>query len=107
MLRMPNCPEFIITWLACQKLGVVTVSTMPLLRARELAYIAQDAGTRVAVVASGLREELERARPAAPALERLIVVGEADGPATPRGRRSWTGRPSASRPRIPGPTTWR
>ena len=58
LLRMPNCPEFIVTWLACQKLGVVTVSTMPLLRARELAYIAQDAGTRVAVVASGLREEL-------------------------------------------------
>ena len=76
LLRMPNCPEFIVTWLACQKLGVVTVSTMPLLRARELSYIAQDAGTRVAVVSSGLREELERARPAAPVLEQLIVVGE-------------------------------
>ena len=25
LLRMPNCPEFIVTWLACQKLGVVTV----------------------------------------------------------------------------------
>jgi 2-aminobenzoate-CoA ligase len=76
MLRMPNTPEFIITWLACQKLGVVTVSTMPLLRARELAYIAEDAGTRVAVVASGLRDELERARPSAPSLEQLVVVGE-------------------------------
>ena len=76
LLRMPNCPEFIVTWLACQKLGVVTVSTMPLLRARELAYIAQDAGARAAVVSGGLREELERALPAAPALQRLIVVGE-------------------------------
>jgi 2-aminobenzoate-CoA ligase len=83
MLRMPNCPEFIITWLACQKLGVVTVSTMPLLRARELAYIAEDAETRVAVVSSGLREELERARPAAPTLERLVVVGEARPGDTP------------------------
>jgi 2-aminobenzoate-CoA ligase len=78
LLRMPNCPEFIVTWLACQKLGVVTVSTMPLLRARELAYIAEDAGTRVAVVSSGLREELERARPAAPVLERLVIVGETE-----------------------------
>lgn len=75
LLRMPNCPEFIVTWLACQKLGIVTVSTMPLLRARELAYIAQDAGTRVAVVASALRADLDRARPTAPALEQLIVVG--------------------------------
>ena len=76
LLRMPNCPEFIVTWLACQKLGAVTVSTMPLLRARELAYVAQDAGTRAAVVWGGLREELERARPAAPVLEQLIVAGE-------------------------------
>ena len=77
LLRLPNCPEFIVTWLACQKLGVVTVSTMPLLRARELAYIAEDAGTRVAVVASALREELDRARPTATVLEQQIVVGAA------------------------------
>ncbi len=83
MLRMPNGPEFIITWLACQKLGIVTVSTMPLLRARELAYIAEDAGTRVAVVSSGLRDELERARPAAPTLEQLVVVGQAGPGDTP------------------------
>ncbi|MBI2467274.1 MAG: AMP-binding protein [Candidatus Rokubacteria bacterium] len=25
LLRMPNCPEFIVTWLACQKLGVIAV----------------------------------------------------------------------------------
>ena len=103
---MPNCPEFIVTWLACQKLGVVTVSTMPLLRARELAYIAQDAGTRVAVVSSGLREELERARPAAPALEQLIVVGETRS-GDSRGRACWTASRSASRPRTRAPTTSR
>jgi 2-aminobenzoate-CoA ligase len=50
---------------------------MPMLRARELAYIAADAGTRTAIVWSDLREELERARPQAPALERVIVVGKA------------------------------
>lgn len=76
LLRLPNCPEFIVTWLACQKLGVVTVSTMPMLRARELAYIAADAGTTAAVVGSGLREELEKAQAQAPELKQLIVVGE-------------------------------
>ncbi|MBI2206860.1 MAG: AMP-binding protein [Candidatus Rokubacteria bacterium] len=50
LLRLPNVPEFIVSWLACQKLGIVTVGTMPLLRARELAYIAADAGTRAAIV---------------------------------------------------------
>ncbi|MGH7267310.1 MAG: acyl-CoA synthetase [Candidatus Rokuibacteriota bacterium] len=76
LLRMPNCPEFVVTWLACQKLAAVTVSTMPLLRARELEYIAIDAGTTLAVVAAPLREELDRARAGAPELTRLVVVGE-------------------------------
>jgi 2-aminobenzoate-CoA ligase len=74
LLRLPNVPEFIEAWLACQKAGLVTVGTMPMLRARELAHIAADAGTRVAIVWGPLREELERAQ--APVLERLIVAGE-------------------------------
>ncbi|MGH7319671.1 MAG: acyl-CoA synthetase [Candidatus Rokuibacteriota bacterium] len=77
LLRLPNCPEFIITWLALQKLGAIPVSTMPLLRARELAYVAADAGTTTAVVWGGLRDELERAWANAPELSRLIVAGEA------------------------------
>ncbi|MBI1735157.1 MAG: benzoate-CoA ligase family protein [Candidatus Rokubacteria bacterium] len=77
LLRLPNVPEFIVSWLACQKLGIVTVGTMPLLRARELAYIASDAGTRAAIVWGGLRDELERAQRDAPDLKTLIVAGEA------------------------------
>ena len=76
-MRLPNCPEFIITWLACQKLGAITVSTMPMLRARELAYIASDAGTETAVVWGGIRDELDKARAQAPELRQLVVVGEA------------------------------
>src|SRR5439155_19822448 len=79
LLRMPNVPEFIVSWLACQKLGVVTVGTMPMLRARELAYIASDAETRVAIVWGSLREELEQAQQQAPDLKTLIVAGEARG----------------------------
>jgi 2-aminobenzoate-CoA ligase len=77
LLRLPNVPEFIVAWLACQKLGIVTAGTMPMLRARELAYIAEDAGTRAAIVWGGLREELERAQAQVKTLEQLIVAGEA------------------------------
>jgi 2-aminobenzoate-CoA ligase len=76
LLRLPNVPEFIVAWLACQKAGLVTVGTMPMLRARELAHIAADAGTRTAIVWGPLREELERARSQAPVLQRLIVAGD-------------------------------
>jgi 2-aminobenzoate-CoA ligase len=77
LLRLPNVPEFVVTWLACQKLGVITVGTMPMLRARELAYIIEDAGARAAVVWGGLRDELERAREQAPGLTQLFVAGDA------------------------------
>jgi 2-aminobenzoate-CoA ligase len=77
LLRLPNVPEFVVAWLACQKLGVITVGTMPMLRARELAYIAEDAGASAAIVWGGLRDELERAREQAPALRQLIVAGQA------------------------------
>jgi 2-aminobenzoate-CoA ligase len=77
LLRLPNVPDFIVAWLACQKLGVITVGTMPMLRARELAYIAEDSGATAAIVWGGLREELERARTQAPGLARLIVAGDA------------------------------
>jgi 2-aminobenzoate-CoA ligase len=79
LLRLPNVPEFIVAWLACQKLGVITVGTMPMLRARELAYIIEDAGATAAIVWGGLRDELDRAREQAPGLTRLIVAGEAKG----------------------------
>ena len=77
LLRLPNVPDFIVAWLACQKLGVVTVGTMPMLRARELTYIIEDSGARAAVVWGALREELERAREQAPELTQFIVAGEA------------------------------
>ena len=50
LLRLPNVPEWIVTWLACQKLGIVTIATMPMFRARELTYIANDVAATAAVV---------------------------------------------------------
>jgi 2-aminobenzoate-CoA ligase len=61
-IRMPNRPAFAATWLAVQKIGAIGVSTMPMLRTRELAYIVNDCGAAVFVCASDLLEELLRAR---------------------------------------------
>jgi 2-aminobenzoate-CoA ligase len=61
-MRLPNRPVFVAAWLAVQKIGAVGVSTMPMLRARELAYVVNDCGAKVFVCASDLLEELLRAR---------------------------------------------
>jgi 2-aminobenzoate-CoA ligase len=67
MLRMRNRPEFVVTWLAVQKIGAVAVATMPMLRARELSAMIEDCGARLVVVAGDLLEE------AAAAVARLAV----------------------------------
>jgi 2-aminobenzoate-CoA ligase len=61
-LRLPNRPLFIAAWLAIQKIGAVAVATMPMLRARELAYIVNDSGAIVFLCAGELLGELVRAR---------------------------------------------
>ncbi len=63
-MRMPNRPAFAAAWLAVQKIGAVGVSTMPMLRARELAYIVNDSGATTFVCAADLLDELLRARSA-------------------------------------------
>ena len=42
VLRFQNRPEFVISWLAVLRVGGIVVSTMPLLRSRELAAIVAD-----------------------------------------------------------------
>jgi 2-aminobenzoate-CoA ligase len=79
LIRLPNCPEFIIAWLALQKLGAVTVSTMPLLRARELTHIAGDSGAAWAIVHGTLKEELDKAQAQVPTLHTQVVVGGEGG----------------------------
>jgi 2-aminobenzoate-CoA ligase len=75
LLRMPNRAEFAAAWLAVQKIGAVSVSTMPMLRARELAYIISDAEAALAVVAGDLIEELEQAKERTAGPLRIVTVG--------------------------------
>jgi 2-aminobenzoate-CoA ligase len=81
LVRFPNRPEMVAVWLAIQKIGAVGVSTMPMLRARELAYIIGDAEPVACIVDSGLVDELARAWPQLAGKPRPLVWGPADGDA--------------------------
>jgi 2-aminobenzoate-CoA ligase len=61
-LRFLNGVPFAATWLAVQKIGAIGVSTMPMLRARELAYIANDSEAGVFVCQQDLIDELQRSQ---------------------------------------------
>jgi long-chain acyl-CoA synthetase len=49
-MLLPNCPEYVITWYACQRLGAIAVGNNPLYTERELLHQVKDSGARVMVV---------------------------------------------------------
>jgi 2-aminobenzoate-CoA ligase len=75
LLRGPNSPMMVAAYLAVVKAGGIVVATMPLLRAREIAYPIAKAKIRLALCDHRLAEEMEKARSLAPELERVVYWG--------------------------------
>ncbi len=74
-IRSANNPWLVATYLAGLKAGLVVVATMPLLRAKEIAYPIEKARIAVALCDASLADEMEKARNYAPGLERVIYWG--------------------------------
>lgn len=75
MLRLPNIPEFPVASLAAQKIGAVSVCTFTLLRAKEVAYIANDCEAKVIVTTPELLGEVEKARDELKTVKHIILAG--------------------------------
>ena len=72
LLRGPNSPMMVATSFAVIKAGAVVVATMPLLRSKEIAFPLTKAEIRLALCDIRLADEMEKARPLAPALEQIV-----------------------------------
>jgi 2-aminobenzoate-CoA ligase len=75
LLRGPNSPMMVAAYFAVIKAGAVVVATMPLLRAKEIAFPLTKAEIRLALCDIRLADEMEKARPLAPGLERIVYWG--------------------------------
>ncbi|MFL5038069.1 MAG: AMP-binding protein, partial [Microvirga sp.] len=75
LLRAANTPMWVAVFFAVLKAGGVVVATMPMLRAREIAYPLDKAKIGLALCDHRLSEELEKARPLAPGLARVVYWG--------------------------------
>src|SRR5437763_12259432 len=75
LLRGPNSPMMVAAYLAVIKAGAIVVATMPLLRAKEIAYPIGKAKIRLALCDHRLAEEMEKARVLAGDLERIVYWG--------------------------------
>lgn len=72
-IRMTNCPEFVITDMALQKIGAIAVPLFVLLRAPSIAHILSDARITALIADAGLMEELEKA--GLESIDHVVVFG--------------------------------
>jgi 2-aminobenzoate-CoA ligase len=75
LLRGPNNLMLAACWFAVMKAGGIAVTTMPLLRARELTDIVTKAAISHALCDARLDAELSAALPMCPTLERVALFG--------------------------------
>ncbi|HZH09624.1 MAG TPA: benzoate-CoA ligase family protein [Microvirga sp.] len=75
LLRSANNPMMVAAYLAVLKAGGVVVATMPLLRAKEIAYPLNKARITIALCDHRLAEEMERARTMATDLQHVVYWG--------------------------------
>ena len=76
LMRAPNSAMAIAVYLATIKAGGVMVATMPLLRAKELSYAVTKAKIKLALCDARLADEMEKTRPLARELERIVYWGD-------------------------------
>ena len=77
IVYLPHSPQWVVSWLALQKLGAVAVPVTPFYGAEDLRYIAQDSGAETAICADTNFGHLDRARAETP-LRRVVVTRLAD-----------------------------
>ena len=78
LLRSANQPMLVACWFGVLKAGCVAVTTMPLLRVRELTSIVDKAGVQLAITDAGLAADLEGALASRPGARLLRF--RSDGP---------------------------
>lgn len=61
-IRLPNGPEFVVSWLALHAIGAIAVHLPPVYRKREIAHILNHSGARVVICGTTLVDDVEAAR---------------------------------------------
>jgi len=77
----PNCAEWTLTQYATAKIGAILVNINPAYRSHELAYVLDQAGISMLVVAESFKGSdyvamVESVRDRAPTLEQVFVIGQ-------------------------------
>jgi long-chain acyl-CoA synthetase len=72
-LLLPNCPEYVIAFFACQRIGAVAVGNNPLYTERELEHQIEDSGAKLMIVLDQIYHRFGRVRDDAGVREVIAV----------------------------------
>ncbi len=78
LLRFPNNPTAVALWLATIRIGAITVMVMPMLRARELSYRANDSECSVVLCDAASIDEVRKAEPAMDTVTKILICDGKD-----------------------------
>jgi len=75
-IMLPNTPEFVYTFYACQKLGAVAVPFNTMYKGKEIAHILMDSGAKAIVCLTNFVSLINEIKTDLPKLEHIITTGE-------------------------------
>src|SRR5215475_16155147 len=81
-IMLPNCPQYLISFFAVVRLGVIVVNVNPIYTPREIEMVAKDSGLRAMIALDLLAPNIFGVKAGA-AIEHVIVTSLLDYSATP------------------------
>src|SRR5579859_2722906 len=78
IVMMLNCPEVIVAYQAIARAGAIIIPVMPLLKAPEVHYIAQNSAARAIITSPILLPLLQAALPGVPTMRYVISTGDVE-----------------------------
>jgi benzoate-CoA ligase family protein len=77
LMRLPNLPQFQISFLGGTKIGAVPIPSSVMFRAHEIEYRLNDSGSKAVITTPRFVKEVNEIKDNCKTLENIIIVGEA------------------------------
>lgn len=77
LLRGPNNPDLVACWFGVLKAGGICVTTMPMLRSAELAFVVEKAQVSHCLCDHRFADDIEATKRIAPTLSQIVYFGQA------------------------------
>jgi long-chain acyl-CoA synthetase len=75
-IMLPNIPEFVYAFFACQKMGAIAVPFNTMYKGGEILHILNDCGAKAIVTLNSMVPLINEIKPELPQLQHIITTGE-------------------------------